>query len=73
MMNFTYHTTKSWTVLSLYNLRNLVQTEILKSTLLVYRCTYFAFYLLYFYCSHVFASYPLKTFSMLIPRILATV
>lgn len=73
VVNLAYHTAEGRTVLTFYNLRNLVQTEQLESTLLVYRSTNLTFNLLDFYCCHFLVSYPLNTFSMLMPRVFAIV
>ena len=73
MVNLTYHSTEFGSILTLYNLRNLVQAKRVKCTLLVYRGTDFAPNLFDFYCCHFRILYPLNTFSILIPRVLATV
>jgi len=73
MVNLPYHTAKGRIILTLYDLRDFMQTKRLKSAFLVYRSTNFAFYLLDFYCCHLSISYPLNTFSILIPRVLAIV
>ena len=52
MMNLAYHTTERGSVLTLYHLRDSVQTERLKSTLLVDWSTDLALYLLDFQCCH---------------------
>ena len=61
-------------VLNFDNLRNLAQAESLERALLVYRITDLTLNLLNLNCCHnLFLLYPLNTFSMLIPRVPATV
>ena len=73
MMHFLNHSADRRSILLFYHLRNSLQTKILKSTLLIYGSTNFAFNLLNLYCSHNKPPYPLNTFSILIPRVPAMV
>ena len=52
MVNLTDHATCAWSILNLNNLRNLLKTERLESTLLVDRSSNLALNLLDFYCCH---------------------
>ena len=51
-MHLTNHTTVARSIFDFNNLRNLVKTQSEKSSLLVYRSTDFALYLLDFNCCH---------------------
>ena len=73
MMNLLNHTSKGGTVLLLHNLGNLMKPQGGKSPLLICRSTNLTLYLLNLYRCHMFASYPLNTLLILIPREPATV
>ena len=72
-MNLLYHTTKGRIIFMFYDLRDFAQAQSYKSALLISRSTDFTLNLFDFYCCHVLISYPLKTFSKLIPRVCAIV
>ena len=69
VLNLIYHTLKRRSQLMLHNSVHLPQTQRVKSTLLVLGSTNPTFNLLYFDCCHYTnLLYPLKTFSILMPR-----
>ena len=77
MVNLTNHTADNRIVLLLNNLRDLVKTQGLEGTLLIYGITDLtdlALNLLNLNCCHSsFSFYPLNTLSILMPRVPAMV
>ena len=53
MVNLTDHATRAWSILNLNNLRNLLKTERLESTLLINWSTDLTLNLLDFNCCHI--------------------